>query len=83
MCLTPHVIYVPKFASILFGKSTNDVVFQTFNNVHVQYIFDRRAPQEKKKSQSRHGALSFPFTGTAKVTSLERSWKTLVELNYS
>ena len=38
---------------------------------------------KKKKSQSRHGALSFPFTGTAKVTSLERSWKTLVELNYS
>ena len=49
LCLTPHVIYVPKFASILFGKSTNDVVFQTFNNVHVQYIFDRRAPQEKKQ----------------------------------
>ena len=38
---------------------------------------------KKKKSQSRHGALSFPFTGTAKVTSLERSWKTLVELNFS
>ena len=49
----------------------------------MQYIFDRRAPQEKKKSHSRHGALSFPFTGTAKVTSLERSWKTLVELNHS
>ena len=37
----------------------------------------------KKKKKVSHGALSFPFTGTAKVTSLERSWKTLVELNYS
>ena len=48
-------------------------------NIYLTVVYLKK----KKKSQSRHGALSFPFTGTAKVTSLERSWKTLVELNYS
>ena len=38
-------------------------------------MLNRCAPQKKKKkkSQSPRGALSFPFTSTAKVTSLGRS----------